>query len=61
MPTLLRCPRHSGAAPSEQGAQAIAVVGDLSADDDPAGYRSVFKALGKSGLPSARARASYYA
>jgi Icc-related predicted phosphoesterase len=31
---------------------AIAVIGDLSADGDPAGYRSVFKALGKSGLPS---------
>jgi len=31
---------------------AIAVVGDLSADGEQAGYRTVFTALGKSGLPS---------
>jgi Icc-related predicted phosphoesterase len=34
------------------GVDAIAVIGDLSADGDPAGYRSVFKALGKTGLSS---------
>ncbi|MEA2231509.1 MAG: uncharacterized protein QOD83_1325 [Solirubrobacteraceae bacterium] len=36
----------------EHDAQAIALVGDLTADGDSAGYRAVFKALGKTGLPS---------
>jgi uncharacterized protein len=31
--------------------QAVALVGDVGGDDRPAGYRSVFRALGQSGLP----------
>lgn len=44
--------RLAGAA-EEHDVQAIAVVGDLTGGEDPiAGYRSVFKALGHSGIPA---------
>jgi hypothetical protein len=44
---LQRLLEHTG-----DGVQAVAVIGDLSAGGDPAGYRSVFNTLGKSGLSS---------
>jgi prepilin-type processing-associated H-X9-DG protein len=52
-------PRGDGAAlerlhdvAGDQGVQAIAVVGDLSAGGDKDSYRTVFKALGTIGLPT---------
>jgi Icc-related predicted phosphoesterase len=39
-------------AAASSGAQAVALVGDLSGDQGREGYRAVFKALGKGELPS---------
>jgi uncharacterized protein len=39
-------------AAADNGAQAVALVGDLGGDQGREGYRAVFKALGQGGLPS---------